>query len=47
MALGMDEQAAREHVRFSFPPNMSDQALQTVIDKVVLVVDRMRTFGKL
>ena len=47
MALGMSEEAAREYVRFSFPPNMSDETLQTVIEKVVVVVERMRTFGKL
>jgi|MDSW01.2.fsa_nt_gb cysteine desulfurase len=47
MALGMSEDAAREHVRFSFPPNMDEETLQTVIDKVVIVVERMRTIGKL
>ena len=47
MALGLDETAAREHVRFSFPPDMDEQALQTVVEKVVLVVERMRTIGKL
>ena len=47
MALGMSEEAAREYVRFSFPPNMDEQTLQTVIEKVVVVVERMRTFGKL
>ena len=46
MALGMDEVSAREHVRFSFPPNLSESALQTVLEKVVLVVQRMRTIGK-
>ena len=47
MALGMTEEAAREHVRFSFPPDMSESDLEKVIDKVLLVVERMRTIGKL
>ncbi len=47
MALGISEEAAREYVRFSFPPKMSEQTLQTVIEKVLVVVQRMRTFGKL
>lgn len=47
MAMGIDEEAARECVRFSFPPQLADADFESALEKVVGVVERMRTFGKL
>jgi len=47
MAMGIDEEAARECVRFSFPPDLLDEDVDRVLNKVELVVERMRSFGKL
>jgi cysteine desulfurase len=47
LAMGIDEEAARECVRFSFPPELEDAEFETALEKVITVVERMRTFGKL
>ncbi|MBT6432437.1 MAG: cysteine desulfurase [Deltaproteobacteria bacterium] len=47
LAMGIDEEAARECVRFSFPPELEDVEFETALEKVITVVERMRTFGKL
>jgi cysteine desulfurase len=47
IAMGLDEEAARECVRFSFPPELGDAQFESALEKVIQVVERMRTFGKL